>query len=159
MYRSNPLNERSLCDQAHRHRRFSCDAGPQSRGDRDRQRTVHDPSQQPTIDAFYQSQLAQIGSGPRVDAGIRVGERAANAILAARANDGANLTPPVFVPLAGPGEYQLTPPAFAPAGFTQTAHVTPFVLDSASQFRPGPPPALTSPRTRPTSMRSTRWVS
>jgi len=104
------------------------------------------PSQQPAIDAFYQSQLAQIGSGPRVDAGIRVGERAANAILAARANDGANLTPPVFVPLAGPGEYQLTPPAFAPAGFTQTAHVTPFVLDSASQFRPAPPPALTSPQ-------------
>ena len=44
-----------------------------------------------------------------------------------------------------PGEYQLTPPAFAPAGFTQTRHVTPFVLQSASQFRPPPPPALTSP--------------
>jgi len=46
----------------------------------------------------------------------------------------------------GPGEYQLTPPAFAPAGFTQTAHVAPFVLQSASQFRPSAPPALTSPQ-------------
>jgi hypothetical protein len=50
----------------------------------------------------------------------------------------------VFTPETGPGEYQLTPPAFAPAGFTQTSHVTPFVLESASQFRPAPPPALTS---------------
>ncbi len=38
----------------------------------------------------------------------------------------------------------MTPPAFAPAGFTQTPHVTPFVLQSASQFRPPAPPALTS---------------
>jgi PAP2 superfamily len=68
----------------------------------------------------------------------------ANAVLAARANDGAAATPPVFTPLTGPGEYQLTPPAFAQAGFTQTQHVTPFVLDSASQFRAPAPPALDS---------------
>jgi hypothetical protein len=104
------------------------------------------PSQQPTIDAFYQSSLAQIGSGERVDRGIRYGDRVASAVLAARANDGANATPPVFTAEAGPGEYQLTPPAFAPAGFTQTAHVMPFVLQSASQFRPPAPPALTSPQ-------------
>lgn len=104
------------------------------------------PSQQPAIEAFYASSLAQIGSGPAVDRGIQVGEQAASAVLAARANDGADVTPTPFVPLTGPGEYQLTPPAFAAAGFTQTAHVTPFVLETASQFRPGPPPALTSAR-------------
>jgi hypothetical protein len=102
------------------------------------------PSQQPTIDAFFQSSLAQIGSGEHVDRGIRFGTRVAEAVLAARANDGASATAPVFTPLTGPGEYQLTPPAFAPAGFTQTSHVAPFVLESASQFRPAPPPALTS---------------
>ena len=102
------------------------------------------PSQQPTIDAFFQSSLTQIGSGEHVDRGIRFGTQVAQAVLAARANDGATATPPGFTPLAGPGEYQLTPPAFAPAGFTQTAHVTPFVLASAKQFRPAPPPALTS---------------
>jgi hypothetical protein len=32
----------------------------------------------------------------------------------------------------------------APAGFTQTANVTPFVLPAANQFRPPAPPALTS---------------
>ena len=102
------------------------------------------PSQQPTIDAFFVSSLAQIGSGKHVDRGVRFGTRVAQAVLAARANDGATATPPTFTPLIGPGEYQLTPPAFAPAGFTQASHVTPFVLESAIQFRPAPPPALTS---------------
>ena len=104
------------------------------------------PSQQPAIDAFFRSSLAQIGSGERVERGIRFGTEVAEAVVAARANDGAAATPPVFTPLTGPGEYQLTPPAFVPAGFTQTAHVTPFVLESASQFPPVPPPALTSAR-------------
>ncbi len=102
------------------------------------------PSQSASIDSFFQSSLAQIGSGDRVDRGVAYGEQVANAVLAARANDGATATPPVFTPLSGPGEYQLTPPANAPAGFTQTPHVTPFVLDSASQFRAPAPPALDS---------------
>jgi hypothetical protein len=102
------------------------------------------PTQQPTIDAFFRSSLAQLGSGDQVDRGIRFGNEVADAVLAARANDGAAAPPPVFIPGGGPGEYQLTPPAFAPAGFTQTSHVTPFVLESASRFRPAPPPALTT---------------
>ncbi len=104
------------------------------------------PTQQPAIDAFFQASLAQLGSGERVKRGLRFGESVANAVLAARANDGSAETPPAFVPATGPGEYQLTPPAFAPAGFRQTSHVTPFVLETASQFRPALPPALTSPR-------------
>ncbi len=104
------------------------------------------PTQQPAIDAFFQTSLAQLGSGERVERGLRFGESVADAVLAARANDGAAVTATAFVPGTGPGEYQLTPPAFAPAAFTQTAHVAPFVLETASQFRPAPPPALTSPR-------------
>ncbi|HEY2657399.1 MAG TPA: vanadium-dependent haloperoxidase [Solirubrobacteraceae bacterium] len=104
------------------------------------------PSQQPTIDAFFQASLSQLGSSEHVQRGIRFGDQVAAAVLAARADDGAAATPSVFTPLSGPGEYQLTPPAFAPAGFTQTANVRPFVLRNASQFRPPAPPALTSPR-------------
>jgi hypothetical protein len=104
------------------------------------------PTQQPAIDSFFQTSLAQIGTGERVDRGVRFGDRVAEAVLAARANDGAGGTPPPFTPGTGPGEYQLTPPAFAPAAFTQTAHVTPFVLRTPAQFRPAPPPALTSPQ-------------
>ena len=102
------------------------------------------PSQRATVDAFFQASLAQIGSGERVERGIHFGDEVATAVLAARANDGAAATPPVFTPGTGPGEYQLTPPAFAPAAFTQTAHVSPFVLENAGQFRPAPPPALAS---------------
>jgi hypothetical protein len=104
------------------------------------------PSQRPAIDAFFQASLSELGSGRRVERGIQFGEEVADAVLAARSGDGAALPPPTFTPGTGPGEYQLTPPAFTPAGFTQTAHVTPFVLGSAGQFRPAPPPALTSPK-------------
>jgi hypothetical protein len=104
------------------------------------------PTQASAINADFQTSLSQLGSAPDVHRGLRVGEQAANAILTARANDRATATPPVFVPQPGPGQYQLTPPAFAPAGFTQTGHVTPFVLKSQSQFRPPAPPALTSAR-------------
>ena len=102
------------------------------------------PSQQPTIDAFFHTSLARLESGPSVQDGVSFGDRVAHAVLAARANDGADLTPPPFTPGTGAGEYQLTPPALAPAAFTQTPHVAPFVLPSASRFRPPAPPALTS---------------
>src|SRR5579859_1348658 len=71
------------------------------------------PTQQSTIDSFFQSSLAQIGSGEQVTQGVAYGEKVADAVLAARANDRADVTAPVFTPLSGPGEYQLTPPAFA----------------------------------------------
>src|SRR5262249_42754898 len=44
-----------------------------------------------------------------------------------------------------PGMYQLTPPNFAPAGNVHVPFITPFAVESNSQFRPGPHPALTSP--------------
>src|SRR6267378_3022670 len=44
-----------------------------------------------------------------------------------------------------PGDYQSTPPNFPPEPqFTHWSRVTPFALERARQFRPGPPPALTS---------------
>ena len=104
------------------------------------------PSQQQAIDAKFQDSLAQIGSGPRVNEGIRVGERAAEQILTARAGDGSSAMPPPFTALAAPGEYQLTPPAFQQPVFTHWAAVMPFALANAGQFRPPPPPAVTSPR-------------
>jgi hypothetical protein len=104
------------------------------------------PSQRAELDAFYQQSLAQLGSGGGTEAGIRMGERAAAKVLAARADDGASAPQPPFVPGVGPGEYQLTPPGFSQPVFTQWPGVTPFVLDSASQFRPPPPPDVASAR-------------
>ena len=118
------------------------------------------PSQQASDRRFLSSSLAQLGSGEHVERGIRFGERVADAVLAARANDGATRRHRCSPPAPDPGEYQLTAPAFAPAGFTQTAHVTPFVLHSASQFRARRRRRRSpAPSTRRTSTRSTRWAS
>ena len=102
------------------------------------------PKFQSTLDADLQQLLAAIPDSPAKTEGIDVGQRVAADILAARSHDGSDAPPPVFVPVAAPGSYQLTPPNFKPAQFTHWSRVTPFALASASQFRPGPPPALSS---------------
>ena len=102
------------------------------------------PGLQPAIDDEYASQLSQVPVGRRRSQGIRVGELAADRILAHRANDGSSAAPLPFVPGTGPGDYQLTPPAFAPPAFTHWSRVEPFALRRADQFRPTPPPPLTS---------------
>jgi hypothetical protein len=98
------------------------------------------------LDAELQQDLDRIHDGQNKSQGIAVGESAATAILAMRQDDGSSATLPPFVPTSQPGSYQLTPPNFAPADFIQWSRVTPFALDSASQFRPAPPPDLTSDR-------------
>jgi hypothetical protein len=102
------------------------------------------PSQQETLASEFASSLAQVPNGYHKSEGVRVGEGIANALLALRADDGSTNPQPVFIPGAQPGDYQLTPPAFAQPVFTQWPTVRPFALRSASQFRPVPPPALTS---------------
>ena len=102
------------------------------------------PAFQTSLDTELQQDLAQLADDERKTQGIAVGQAVAGQLLAVRATDGANATPPVYVPGTQPGDYQLTPPNFAPADFTQWPKVTPFALAQASEFRPSPPPALTS---------------
>ena len=102
------------------------------------------PAFQTTLDAELQQDLGQIQQGPDKADGITVGQTVAAQILAFRATDGASITPPPFIPGSHSGDYQFTPPNFAPADFTQWAQVTPFALARADEFRPGPPPELTS---------------
>jgi membrane-associated phospholipid phosphatase len=102
------------------------------------------PGQQHALDADYATELATVADGPAKDQGIRVGEQVADELLAIRTNDGSGSTPPPFVPGTGPGEYQPTPPNFPAPVFTIWGSVTPFVLESGSQFRPPPPQPLTS---------------
>jgi hypothetical protein len=79
--------------------------------------------------------------------GLQVGRQAAALLLAARRDDGASraLAWPAGTK---PGEYRPTPPDFTPAAFAQWGTVRPFVLASASQFRPAPPPAVAGERAR-----------
>jgi len=97
-----------------------------------------------SVEADYAAALAAIPDDPTKAQGIAVGQAAAAAILALRAADGAvgpflNFNCPQDT---NPGEYQCTPgtPFIA---FEVWANVTPFVLKDSSQFRPGPPYAVT----------------
>jgi PAP2 superfamily len=104
------------------------------------------PKFQATLDAQLQQALAQIPNGGKAD-GIRIGQTVADRILALRSNDGSSAQPIPYVFGNAPGDYQSTPPNFPKQPqFTHWSHVTPFALESANQFRPGGPPALTSDR-------------
>jgi hypothetical protein len=96
------------------------------------------------LDSELQQDLAQIPDGRDKADGIEEGQDVAAAILASRSNDGSAAVLPPFAPKSQPGSYQLTPPNFAPADFIQWPQVTPFALARANEFRPGPPPQLTS---------------
>src|SRR6478735_5018769 len=102
------------------------------------------PAFQVSLDTELQQDLALLPDNERKAQGIAVGQAVAGQLLTARSADGANVTPPPYIPGTQPGDYQLTPPNFAPADFTQWPQVTAFALEQANEFRPGPPPALTS---------------
>jgi hypothetical protein len=105
------------------------------------------PQFQAMLDAQLQQSLAQIPDGAHKADGIILGQIAADGILALRSNDGSNALPIPYVFGNAPGDYQSTPPNFPQQPqFTHWSHVTPFALKRADQFRPGPPPDLTSER-------------
>ena len=97
------------------------------------------PGQHATIDKAYQAAVAPLPEGPAKTAGIAVGEQAATAILALCAGDGFD-TPESYRPHTTPGVY-------VPTVLPDLAHWPgrkPWLLASADQFRPGPPPSLSS---------------
>jgi PAP2 superfamily len=97
------------------------------------------PTQQAAIEADYQAALKAVPEGrPKAD-GIAVGEQAATAIVAMCAEDGA-VAPNTYRPHTTAGVY-------VPTMFPAVPHWgkrKPWVLTSGDQFRPGPPPSLTS---------------
>jgi hypothetical protein len=102
------------------------------------------PNERQSVDAQYTASLARVRAGRRKSAGIRVGQRVAAQILAARANDRSDSAFSFFMSSGRPGSYQPTPPALAQPVFTNWATVKPFVLQRAAQFRPPALPPLTS---------------
>jgi hypothetical protein len=104
------------------------------------------PGSAAALDAASSASLAAIPNGPAKAAGIAVGQAAALAVMAARANDGS--TPlQVYAPSSSdPGKWQFTPSCTTGGLFFNWRNVTPFVLRSADQFRADPPPALESVR-------------
>jgi hypothetical protein len=105
------------------------------------------PANAAALDAARASSLARISDGTRKQEGITVGESAAAAMIALRADDGS-VPPQFYVPQsAEPGSWQLTP-SCPPAGgiLLQWRNLRPFAIESTDQFRAAPPPRLTSLR-------------
>lgn len=82
-------------------------------------------------------------SGQSLADGRAVGATVAAQILAARANDGSN-DPGNYTPGQNPGDWRPTWPDFSPPATPHWGNVTPFGVQSGSQFRPRLPPSLTS---------------
>jgi hypothetical protein len=103
------------------------------------------PAHQTTIDAQFEQSLIQIPDGADKAEGVVIGKAVADAMLDLRSDDNSASPPIPYVFGGDPGDYQSTPPNFPKQPvFTHWSRVTPFALRRANQFRPGPPPALTS---------------
>jgi hypothetical protein len=103
------------------------------------------PTQGAALAAVYQNLLAVEPDSPSKRNGIAVGAAAVEQLLALRANDGRNAVV-TSTPGSGLGAWVPTPPAFLPEATAFLAKVTPFTMESPSQFRPAGPPALDSQR-------------
>lgn len=110
------------------------------------------PSQQAALDQDLTNSLNNITDGP-IGNGQAVGSASAASILALRANDGSSPNVSYNGPATiTPGAYQLTPNSptvtnnftFSPGINEQWGTVKPFILTNASQFRPPPPPTVSS---------------
>ena len=102
------------------------------------------PSQAATLNTSYAATLARVPEGAAKTAGVILGQQAAQAILAARANDGSGSAQGPYTPAQTPGAYQFTPP-FDFAAFVHWGSVKPFAMASGQQFRTAAPFALTDP--------------
>jgi hypothetical protein len=107
------------------------------------------PAQAATFDAALAEDLGKIRDRRARNEGIRLGQRAAAAILALRANDGSQHLEPAmgsdYVPGDEPGSWRQDPISQIPVALgAHWGEVTPFALDSNDQFRVPPPPAMES---------------
>lgn len=104
------------------------------------------PEQSAALDVRYAATLSALPADAHTSDGVQVGERAAAAIIALRAGDVLSGTGG-YTFGSGPGVWTLPTPD-NPATAPQTPWLrllTPFMLQSPSQFRADPPPDLTSP--------------
>jgi len=94
-----------------------------------------------TFDRHLESLLADIPDGVPRAQGVWLGRQAAEAILEARRNDGADLHLP-YASAPGPGSWNPTPPEYLPGLLPHWRLLTCFCLPGAAQLRPLGPPAL-----------------
>ncbi len=97
------------------------------------------PDQRETFDGALKSSLAEVADAGARDAGAKVGKAAAAAVIAARADSGADKADPVFDPPVA-GAYV---PTLERVG-VNIARIRPWVMTRADEVRAAPPPSLDS---------------
>jgi hypothetical protein len=97
------------------------------------------PAQKARIEETYAASLKVIPEGSAKSEGIALGMQVAAIVQAECAKDGTDAAD-IYRPHTAPGVYVPTQPPV----FEQYARAKPWVLKSIDQFRPGPPPALSS---------------
>lgn len=108
-------------------------------------------SQVAFLDQQYATYMANIADGPAKSAGVQVGEQAAAAILALRANDGFSNVVAYECTTVPPAPGEFEPDAGCPTGpaspqpvDAKVGRILPFTFASASDFRPDGPDPLSS---------------
>jgi len=107
------------------------------------------PSQAPAFGSLLADDLAKVSNKNERANGLLLGQRAAAAILALRTNDGSQIPEPHFgvdyFPNQMPGYWRQDPISLIPIVLgAHWGECTTFVVQSASQFRVPPPPAMNS---------------
>jgi hypothetical protein len=97
------------------------------------------PTQQAAIEAAYQAALAAVPDSKARTDGIAIGEQAVAELVARRTAKAADMV--YYRPVTRPGMYV---PTVVPIGGDAVPVTLCWVLDRVDQFRPGPPPALSS---------------
>jgi hypothetical protein len=100
------------------------------------------PDQTASLDAMYATSLAAIPDGRSKTGGIGVGTKTADAMIAARVDDGA-FGPDTWTVGTTPGQWRPTPPTNAADG-AWVGSMRSFVIPRNDMFRTAGPPALTS---------------
>jgi hypothetical protein len=110
------------------------------------------PLQTSTFDSKRAASLAAIPDGDpdlggqSVARGIEWGQTVADGIWAWRSSDGFTPPPPPFVGGTAVGQWRPTPLGLLSGAGPQFATMTPWVIESPSQFRPAGPPDLAGAR-------------
>lgn len=106
------------------------------------------PAQQGNLDSLHTEALAALPNDQAKVVGMRYGRMVGLDVIAERSEDGlvtpitSTSTFPTLTP--GPGVWRLTPAAYATAQTPWVGQLEPFLLQTADQFLPPPPPSLSS---------------
>jgi hypothetical protein len=103
----------------------------------------HVPAAATRLTDAYAASVGALPNDPSTTQGIQYGRQTAERFIALRADDG-RYGPNTFDMAPAPGIWRPTAPANAPFFAKFLANTTPLMIDSPSQFRPGPPPDMAS---------------